>query len=267
MKYLLFATTVGLLSLSSSVEGHARWKCPSARDKNDAHGSHITFDNTGNKVGPCGPYSGKFGMGGITTLKPGLQTLQWEESVAHTGSPFRLALLDEQENVRAVLLDHIPHNDAAHPIPYLEMSYVTYKLTVEIPDVNCDKCTLQLLYFMTDKTTKCGVQQCTYYPEDSACSGHTDPNAGTCFGAPNSTPCKYADACFSNYHTCTDVKITGSTPLEALNATQPEDWPYRNMPSTYGTEAATWTNYFLQDVPAKFKTDAGVDLCHSPSLE
>jgi hypothetical protein len=27
------------------------------------------------------------------------------------------------------------------------------------------QCTLQLLYFMTDKSTKCGVDICTYYPE------------------------------------------------------------------------------------------------------
>jgi hypothetical protein len=27
------------------------------------------------------------------------------------------------------------------------------------------QCSLQLLYFMTDKSTKCGVDICTYYPE------------------------------------------------------------------------------------------------------
>jgi len=57
--------------------------------------------------------------------------------------------------------------------------------TVNIPDIKCAKCSLQLLYFMTDKTTKCNIETCTYYPEDSACSGHTDASKGTCFGAPN----------------------------------------------------------------------------------
>lgn len=60
-------------------------------------------------TGPCGPYSNMFGMNGITELKPGPLTLEWEESIAHKGSPFRLAILDEDENARVVLLDHIPH--------------------------------------------------------------------------------------------------------------------------------------------------------------
>ena len=60
-------------------------------------------------TGPCGPASGKFGLNGVRTLQPGWQTLVWEESIAHAGSPFRLAILDEAENVKVVLLDHIPH--------------------------------------------------------------------------------------------------------------------------------------------------------------
>lgn len=60
---------------------------------------------SGNKYGACGPFSGKehFGRAGITKLRPGPLTVTWEESVAHKGSPFRIAILDEEENVRIVL--------------------------------------------------------------------------------------------------------------------------------------------------------------------
>ncbi len=63
---------------------------------------------------------------------------------------------------------------------------------------------------MTDKSTKCGMEICTYYAEDSACSGQTDASLPTCFGAPNDVPCDRPDTCFSNYHTCVDfLSMTG----------------------------------------------------------
>jgi hypothetical protein len=35
-------------------------------------GDHISFDNTGNKFGPCGPFSDQqyWGKGGVTELQP-----------------------------------------------------------------------------------------------------------------------------------------------------------------------------------------------------
>lgn len=52
-------------------------QCPLPRDNVDDKGEHIVFENTGNKEGPCGPYSGKIGMSGVTTLTPGWHTLIW----------------------------------------------------------------------------------------------------------------------------------------------------------------------------------------------
>lgn len=154
-----------------------------------------------------------YGMNGVRALKPGPLTVTWEESIAHVGSPFRLAILDENEEVKVVLADHIPHNDAAKS-SFIERTYTPYHLTVDIPDVRCEKCTLQLIYFMTDKTVKCGSLQCTYHADDSACSGQIDAAAPTCFGAPNDVPCREKDTCFSNYHTCTDVSIAGARAFE-----------------------------------------------------
>lgn len=58
---------------------HARWKCPLPRDEKDDNGEHIKFDNTGNKVGSCGPQSGRWGFGSVNTLSPGWTTFTWEE--------------------------------------------------------------------------------------------------------------------------------------------------------------------------------------------
>ena len=147
---------------------------------------------------PCGPFSGDWGRGSVEFLNTGWITVEFEESVSHAGSPFRIALLDSSEKPRLVLLDHIPHNDASRPVPYVEKSYVSYKISIYIPDVDCVKCTLQLLYIMTDKSIKCGIDTCYYNEFDAACKGSTDPNKATCFGAPNNNVCVRDNECFSN---------------------------------------------------------------------
>jgi len=253
-----------LLSLSAffGAEAHSRWKCPKARDWNDQNGKHITFDNTGNKNGPCGPFNGQWGMGGNFTLTPNSwQTLTWEESVFHTGAPFRISILDENEVDRVTLLDHIPHNEAAKPVPYIEATYVPYSITVWIPDVLCQVCSLRVLMFMTDKTVNCDQELCTYYADDSACSGHTDSEPA-CSGAPNNTPCLRENTCFSNYHSCFDVSIYGSVPIAQANFTQPNIWPFANQTQfVYGDEPGPWTDGWLQHVPSEFTTEQGQKMC------
>lgn len=108
------------------------------------------------------------------------------------------ALLDDKELIKMVLLDHIPHNDATNPDENNESSYAPYRMSVYIPDVNCPKCVLQLLYPMTDKSTKCGVQTCFYNPDDTACKGSTSASTPTCSGAPNDSLCHTENECFSN---------------------------------------------------------------------
>jgi len=257
----LLVLALVLVSLSM-VSGHARMKCPKARDWNDKNGNHIVFDNTGNKNGACGPYSFNYGMGGVVALRANTwQTFVFEESIAHTGAPYRLSILDENELEVFVLLNHIPHNEAAMPIPYVESTYVPYNITIYIPDVQCAKCTIQLIMFMTDKTVKCGIPTCHYFANDSACSGKID-GSPACAGAPNNTPCLNQNTCFSNYHSCIDVTLDGHVPLKNANFPQPIDWPYRSLPDLeYGSEIGTWTGGILQGAPKNFTTFQGVDLC------
>eukprot|EP01038_Epipyxis_sp_PR26KG_P010852 gene10852-14569_t len=236
--------------------GHGRWKCPLPRDALDESGQHIKFDNTGNKYAACGPESGKWGFGSVTTLSPGWTTLTWEESISHHGSPFRIAILDENEVAKIVLLDHIPHDDASSPNYMLESTFTQYKMSVEIPNVKCEKCSLQFLYVMTDKTTNCNIQSCFYNPVDAACKGSVDPNAKTCAGAPNDNICVQEGECFSNYHSCTDVIITGEKPIDQFNLdNQPNDWPFNSAHfkmQYYTTEVGEWKNGWLQNIPSNY---------------
>jgi len=201
-------------------------------------------------------------MGGNWTLNANSwQTFTWEESVTHTGAPFRISVLDDNEIERVVLLDHIPHNDAANPIPGLESTYVPYSITVYIPDIQCEQCSIRLLYAMTDKTVKCGSPQCNYWVDDSACSGHTD-SSPACAGAPNNNPCQRANTCFSNYHSCIDVSLNGKTPIASSNFPQPGNWPFRNLPNLqYGNEPGTWNQGWLNNVPGDYTIQQGQTLC------
>lgn len=106
--------------------------------------------------------------------------------------------MDASETARIVLLDHIPHNEQSFPTAGDESTYVEYKMSVNIPDVNCEQCVLQLLYVMTDKTVSCNIETCYYNPDDAACKGSTDPEAESCPYAPNDEPCVMEDECFSN---------------------------------------------------------------------
>lgn len=255
----MFVAVLLLASSLAQVLAHGRWSCPPPRDALDEDGNHIKFDNTGNKYAACGPESGKWGFGKITKLSPGWTTLTWEESISHVGSPFRLAILDEKETAKIILLDHIPHDDASSPTAHVEKTYQPYKMSVEIPNIKCDKCSLQLLYVMTDKTVNCNIPTCYYNPDDAACKGSTDPKADTCAGAPNDNVCVQENECFSNYHSCSDVTIDGEIPLSEYAPTQvnaqPKDWPYSSMKMQYyGKEAATWKDSWLQGIPSNFTT-------------
>lgn len=61
--------------IANTVKAHGRWLCPLARDEKDENGQHISFDNTGNKYAACGPMSGKWGFGSVTSLSPGCTTV------------------------------------------------------------------------------------------------------------------------------------------------------------------------------------------------
>lgn len=226
------------------AEGHARWKCPPPRSS-----------ATGIKRGPCGRLTNDFSVADdsdLLEIEPGPLTVQWEESVTHDGSPFRIALTrDGTDNDVCVLLDHIPHKDNPLPPPEMgdEDSYVPYQITLQIPDITCERCSLHLANPMTDKIGNEGA------PDGAGC---TDPE-GTCT---------------SVYYSCTQpFRIKGNALNKANNFTCPSalpvDWPLvwtgdRNVdvtadvPGVYRRQAALWTSDgWLQSVPQRFRKAVG----------
>ena len=213
------------------VNAHARWVCPPPRNP-----------DTGIKSGPCGLETNVFTTDDspISSIEPGPLLVQWEESIHHTGAPFRIALSqDGSDDEPCILIDHIPHFDAVTTFPIFgnDSTYILYSLTIDIPDIQCDSCSLHLANPMTDKIGDDGA------PTGIGC---TDP-LGTCF---------------SVYHSCTlPISILGSTPRSEYTCpnTNPLDWPTSWMgdngqivdASTMGTyrrESATWDQSFLLDV-------------------
>jgi hypothetical protein len=236
------------------VESHSRWKCPKPRSP-----------DTGIKGGPCGAFdTDKMSNVSTIVIKPGPLVVQWEESITHTGAPFRIALssdgrdTDSSVSSSCVLLDHIPHNKKSDPVFARESTYTVYTLTIDIPDVKCDRCSLHLVNPMTDKIDADGA------PEGKGC---TDPK-GTCF---------------SVYHSCTiPLKITGSIPRAKYQCPNqnPSDWPTTwigdngvNVTATtrgvYRRESGTWKNGFLMDVPGRYRRFLDVNRlkCTPPALD
>jgi hypothetical protein len=85
---------------------HVRWVSPKPRS-----------DNSGIKKYPCGN-DAFWGNGQpITTLKPGVNIVHYEETINHIGAPFRFALSVGNDNNydKYILLDHLPHNDLGGP--------------------------------------------------------------------------------------------------------------------------------------------------------
>lgn len=97
---------------------------------------------------PCGEGQyNEFDMGPTTTLAPGEQAILFRETSFHEGSPYRLALSPDHDDRydQFVLLDQIYHNDAGSTD-----SDNYHRVYVTIPDVDCERCGLQLVQVMAD---------------------------------------------------------------------------------------------------------------------
>ena len=246
----LATTALWLFLLLSVVPigAHSRWKCPAPRNP-----------ETGIKTGPCGPETNNFslaeGSDSIIELQPGPLRVYFEESIYHTGAPFRIALSgDGTDDEVCVLLDHIPHNDNLSSFPNIfdPATYTPYSVTINIPNVQCERCSLHLVNPMTDKIGDDGA------PNGVGC---TDPNG----------------SCFSVYHSCTvPFRILGSIPRADYSCPAfPSDWPTQwtgdggvsvpaSVPGVYRRESSVWSSDgLLQTAPEQYRLDAG-GLCGPP---
>ena len=164
---------------------------------------------------------------------------------------------DGNDDASCVLLDHIPHNDCCSPSLFDPSTYTQYSITIQIPNVNCERCSLHLSNPMTDKIGSNGS------PTGIGC---TDP--GTCF---------------SVYHSCTQpFRILGDVESGAVSRSEylcpnyisiNEEWPTiwmgdngetvnADTSGVYRRESSIWSthDYTLTTAPVQYREDAG-DLC------
>eukprot|EP01118_Nematostelium_gracile_P001782 TRINITY_DN1184_c0_g1_i1.p1 TRINITY_DN1184_c0_g1~~TRINITY_DN1184_c0_g1_i1.p1 ORF type:complete len:304 (-),score=56.73 TRINITY_DN1184_c0_g1_i1:76-936(-) len=158
-----------------------------------------------------------------TTLKPGIVTLEWEEYINHKGAPYRVALSygDDNKFDDWILLDHVPHQDSS--------GKNTYSFQIEIPNINCPRCSLQIINPMTDKEN------------------------GRCCDYPNQ---KNESRCSSVYHSCANIVIEGVNDPATFNHTRPPVY-------SYAQESAEWTEvdstfWFVRPETTKRATCRGV---------
>ena len=229
------------------VSAHSRWSCPEPRSP-----------STSIKDGPCGDdTTNNFVSSGDTAeIRPGPLRVLFEESIYHMGAPFRISLSGDGTDAEAcTLLDHIPHNDlAVRPNFRDDSTYTQYAVTIDIPDVNCERCSLHLSNPMTDKIGDAGS------PFGIGC---TDPD-GTCF---------------SVYYSCTKpFRIIGTSSATTRSQYQcpydagsgPVDWPTSwigdngesvdaSVPGVYRRESSIWNenDFTLETAPMRYREDAG----------
>jgi hypothetical protein len=62
---------------------------------------------------------------------------------------------------------------------------------------------------------------------------------------------------------CTDVSIAGARDISEFEVDQqPEEWPYKKLPSNqYGAEAAEWEGGWLKGIASNFTTVADFLAC------
>jgi Lytic polysaccharide mono-oxygenase, cellulose-degrading len=108
------------------------------------------------KQGPCGS-SGSGRSDNVCTYRPGATiTVTWDETIEHPGH-FRISFdqdgdddfvvptgYDDVGPYQGVLVDDIADRDVRGGDP-------GYSQEIQLPDVECDSCTLQLIQVMTDK--------------------------------------------------------------------------------------------------------------------
>lgn len=187
---------------------------------------------------------------------------------------------DGTDDDACVLLDHIPHNDCCNPDYNDPTTYTPYAISIIIPNIICEYCSLHLSNPMTDKIGDDGS------PLGIGC---TDPGS-----------------CFSVYHSCTkSFRIVGDAndgavqrsdfvcpSLDEVKGGWPSVWIGDNgeavdasIPGVYRRESSIWSqnNATLTTAPWQFRVGGGeflfiwqqhriyivkkqsVDRCYSPN--
>ena len=174
------------------------------------------------KDGPCG--SALFGASDVTEISPGPLTVTWKNDVAHPGAPSNCSCQSDRiERCAGVRIRRV-HTARSHT-KRAQPSSGRYQIVVDIPDVDCEKCVLQLSTPSTDKLSAT-MDSCVYDPlltNDAADAGNNP-------------------RCYSTYHSCADISIKSSGnggTLTPEKCTEPSDWPFRHGRQILGGNVRT----------------------------
>ena len=213
--------SLAMALLAQRVAGHARLECPPPLS-----------GKTGEKGGPCDIATDDRSVPAFSLKANTLNTITWLESIAHPGAPSRFALsregssLDESEAgfESCILLDHVPHDVLSRPNFRDQSTWHRSSITLWIPDIQCERCYLQLISVMSDAAH--GVSS------DKKCAYQGALANDESLGYPG---------CPAVYHSCSPVSIDGTIPrndIDTCNTTEFEEkleWPLtpRDNPDLY----------------------------------
>lgn len=175
MRLLAPALTLTLATLvAAPAAAHIQMSTPMAR-------------NTQQKTGPCGVAEGQDMKGDPVATYQGGETITvvWEETVNHPAH-YRISLdLDGQDDfVDPGAMDELYSNDAVLLDGIEDKAGGMYMAEVELPDVDCDTCTLQLIQVMYDKPPYGDGNDMYYQCADIVIEGSGVDTTGTTTGDP-----------------------------------------------------------------------------------
>ena len=219
-----------MLPLLPLLLAYSRFGCPSPRSSSSSIPG-----------APCGLETNSFG-GVVATVKPGPLTVRIEVS-NNNMAPWRIALSGDGNDTQAcTILDHIPglppctgkgcaaDEPRSEPTFGDESTYTQLLLTIDIPDVACERCSLHLANPIVDSISDADgafLKGTDGKPQKVKTSRLGSPRGGGCTYPGGNRPCPVV------HHSCTTpLKITGKVPRSQLRCPGgylarggPSDWP------------------------------------------
>lgn len=132
------ALALALVSVPATAAAHIQLNSPSAR-------------TTLQKTGPCGATGSTRGTN-VTVLEPGsMLTVAWDETINHPGH-YRVSFdLDGQDFTVPLSFTDTTQTENVLVDSIADRAGGAYTQVVQLPNMACENCTLQLIQMMTDK--------------------------------------------------------------------------------------------------------------------
>ena len=162
--------------------------------KDDAHTElHDPAPRPGQlKAGPCGAGAGDLRGDIVSTFAPGATiTVRWRETVPHPGY-YRISF--DPDGQDAFFDPPVPGETSDDPTILVDnisdkQGTDTYEQQVTLPDAPCDRCTLQLVQVMTDKSPYGDGNDLDYQCADLVLSEDPPATDGTTGAPPDDDTC------------------------------------------------------------------------------